>query len=174
MGRSVIKVNPDPCLLLALVLYVIVTNTLVFNATRLYLQLCTFPKTGDTPPKWALSQPHREQEVPPPNGGGRSLRYALLRPDSPTPSSPSFPTALVSQILSQKVPYECSDPSGSVPRCFKDKCAGRYKPPRTHHCRSCGVCKMGWDHHVSRFLVHEFSTLTTLSVSLGDSPCSFP
>src|SRR5258708_2146922 len=135
-----------------LALYVIVINTLVFNATRLYFQLYTFPKAGDTPPSWTLAQQRREREGSPSNREEHNLCHTSSQPDRATPSTSLFPTALAFQILSGSIPYECPDPSGSVPRCFKDGCAGQYKPPRTHHCRSCGVCKIGFDHHVSNHL----------------------
>ncbi len=32
-------------------------------------------------------------------------------------------------------------------RCWRDACAGRWKPPRTRHCGTCRRCKVGFDHH---------------------------
>ncbi|KAF7317907.1 Palmitoyltransferase [Mycena kentingensis (nom. inval.)] len=42
-------------------------------------------------------------------------------------------------------PYECIDAAGTLATCAK--CDGAWKPPRTHHCSTCGVCRMAFDHH---------------------------
>ncbi|KAJ6581182.1 DHHC palmitoyltransferase-domain-containing protein [Mycena capillaripes] len=42
-------------------------------------------------------------------------------------------------------PYECINLDGDLATC--SKCGGVWKPPRTHHCSSCGVCRMEFDHH---------------------------
>ncbi|KAJ6485858.1 DHHC palmitoyltransferase-domain-containing protein [Mycena sanguinolenta] len=42
-------------------------------------------------------------------------------------------------------PYECIDSDGHMATCAK--CNGVWKPPRTHHCSTCGVCRMEFDHH---------------------------
>ncbi|KAJ7257962.1 DHHC palmitoyltransferase-domain-containing protein [Mycena haematopus] len=42
-------------------------------------------------------------------------------------------------------PYECIDLDGHLATC--GKCNGAWKPPRTHHCSTCGVCRMEFDHH---------------------------
>ncbi|KAJ7623488.1 DHHC palmitoyltransferase-domain-containing protein [Roridomyces roridus] len=42
-------------------------------------------------------------------------------------------------------PYECINSSGDLATCAK--CNGAWKPPRTHHCSTCGVCRMEFDHH---------------------------
>ncbi|KZP21075.1 hypothetical protein FIBSPDRAFT_826201 [Athelia psychrophila] len=44
-------------------------------------------------------------------------------------------------------PYECLDSSGDLGICNKDRCQGAWKPPRTHHCSICGVCRLDFDHH---------------------------
>lgn len=44
-------------------------------------------------------------------------------------------------------PYQCVDMSGDFAQCDKAGCNGRWKPPRTHHCSSCGVCRFEFDHH---------------------------
>ncbi|TFL06658.1 DHHC palmitoyltransferase-domain-containing protein [Pterulicium gracile] len=44
-------------------------------------------------------------------------------------------------------PYECADLAGSLAYCHKDPCNGAWKPPRAHHCSTCGVCRLGFDHH---------------------------
>jgi hypothetical protein len=31
--------------------------------------------------------------------------------------------------------------------CVKDGCNGHWKPPKTHHCSVCKVCRIGFDHH---------------------------
>ncbi|KAJ7113693.1 DHHC palmitoyltransferase-domain-containing protein [Mycena crocata] len=42
-------------------------------------------------------------------------------------------------------PYECVNLDGDLATCIK--CRGAWKPPRTHHCSTCGVCRMDFDHH---------------------------
>ena len=44
-------------------------------------------------------------------------------------------------------PYECVDMSGNLAICNKGQCNGAWKPPRTHHCSTCGVCRLDFDHH---------------------------
>ncbi|TFY64785.1 hypothetical protein EVG20_g5830 [Dentipellis fragilis] len=43
-------------------------------------------------------------------------------------------------------PYECLS-DGTLDFCFKGPCNGRWKPPGTHHCSTCGVCRLEFDHH---------------------------
>ena len=43
-------------------------------------------------------------------------------------------------------PYECR-PDGSLDFCSKPNCQMRWKPSGTHHCSTCGVCRLGFDHH---------------------------
>ncbi|KAJ7695058.1 DHHC palmitoyltransferase-domain-containing protein, partial [Mycena rosella] len=42
-------------------------------------------------------------------------------------------------------PYECANLDGDLATCLK--CSGAWKPPRSHHCSTCGVCRMDFDHH---------------------------
>lgn len=44
-------------------------------------------------------------------------------------------------------PYECVDANGTLETCHKDECNGSWKPPRCHHCSTCGVCRLDFDHH---------------------------
>lgn len=44
-------------------------------------------------------------------------------------------------------PYECLDTTADLATCRKDNCQGAWKPPRTHHCSICGVCRLEFDHH---------------------------
>ena len=44
-------------------------------------------------------------------------------------------------------PYQCVNMNGDFAQCDKASCNGRWKPPRTHHCSSCGVCRLEFDHH---------------------------
>ncbi|KAF8075035.1 DHHC palmitoyltransferase-domain-containing protein, partial [Lyophyllum atratum] len=44
-------------------------------------------------------------------------------------------------------PYQCINTEGDLPVCQKEDCKGAWKPPRTHHCSTCGVCRVGFDHH---------------------------
>src|SRR5437588_11046332 len=59
-------------------------------------------------------------------------------------------------------PYECR-PDGSLVFCVKDNCRMRWKPPGTHHCSTCGVCRIGFDHHCP-----------WVENSCGSSPCCHP
>lgn len=43
-------------------------------------------------------------------------------------------------------PYECRS-DGSLDFCSREICQMRWKPPGTHHCSTCGVCRLGFDHH---------------------------
>ncbi|KAF8159599.1 DHHC palmitoyltransferase-domain-containing protein [Crassisporium funariophilum] len=44
-------------------------------------------------------------------------------------------------------PYQCINENGDLSKCNKDRCDGKWKPPRTHHCSTCGVCRLEFDHH---------------------------
>ena len=48
-----------------------------------------------------------------------------------------------------KVPFQCTDMEGKLNSCDRSgsECFGTWKPPRTHHCSTCGVCRRGFDHH---------------------------
>jgi len=46
-----------------------------------------------------------------------------------------------------RVPYECVNEEGVIKVCHKDECSGSWIPPRAHHCSTCGVCRLDFDHH---------------------------
>ena len=46
-----------------------------------------------------------------------------------------------------QVPYECANEEGDLKVCNKDGCSGSWIPPRAHHCSTCGVCRLDFDHH---------------------------
>lgn len=53
-----------------------------------------------------------------------------------------------SPFAEKSIPFESADDRGSLMFCNKGICSGNWKPPRSHHCSTCGVCKENWDHHV--------------------------
>lgn len=44
-------------------------------------------------------------------------------------------------------PYECINLRGELAVCRDLGCDGAWKPPRAHHCSTCGVCRLEFDHH---------------------------
>ena len=58
----------------------------------------------------------------------------------------SVPAYTAPEPQSVTEPFECRS-DGSFDFCVKDNCKMRWKPPGTHHCSVCGVCRLGFDHH---------------------------
>lgn len=88
-----------------------------------------------------------------------------------------IPPMLIEAPPSQELlHYECVDSQGNFQFCYKGDCRGRWKPPRTHHCSLCNVCRVGFDHHcpwvgncvtlsvMKEFLLMLFLTPVTLFV----------
>ncbi|KDQ61343.1 hypothetical protein JAAARDRAFT_54720 [Jaapia argillacea MUCL 33604] len=72
------------------------------------------------------------------------ILYTFLCLNRSTHSVPVFSTRCLELVTK---PYECVNAEGELARCYKGHCNGRWKPPRTHHCSTCGVCRLGFDHH---------------------------
>ncbi|KAG5732662.1 Palmitoyltransferase pfa3 [Termitomyces sp. T112] len=70
--------------------------------------------------------------------------YFLLCRGRHTHNVPHFPLPDSSTLTE---PYECINWQGDLEVCTKGECKGAWKPPRTHHCSACGVCRVGFDHH---------------------------
>ncbi|KAF7356887.1 Palmitoyltransferase [Mycena venus] len=68
--------------------------------------------------------------------------YASLITGRSTHSTPRYPMPDKDDLTE---PYECTTSDGDLVTCAK--CSGAWKPPRTHHCSTCGVCRMEFDHH---------------------------
>ncbi|BGP12456.1 Palmitoyltransferase swf1 [Rhodosporidiobolus nylandii] len=45
------------------------------------------------------------------------------------------------------LPVFACDESGAPLRCYYDQCDGAWQSIRTRHCRDCGSCRAGFDHH---------------------------
>ncbi|GAA5997278.1 uncharacterized protein JCM10292_000146 [Rhodotorula paludigena] len=50
------------------------------------------------------------------------------------------------EVQDKRVIFAC-DEVGEPVRCDRDKCGGAWQSLRTRHCRDCGTCRPGFDHH---------------------------
>ncbi|KAF8196765.1 DHHC palmitoyltransferase-domain-containing protein [Mycena galopus ATCC 62051] len=91
--------------------------------------------------------------------------YASLISGRSTHNIPQYPVPDKDDLTE---PYECIDLDGRLATC--GKCNGAWKPPRSHHCSTCGVCRMDLDHHcpwvgncVTRARMKRFLTMLLLA-----------
>ncbi|KAI0319980.1 DHHC palmitoyltransferase-domain-containing protein, partial [Amylostereum chailletii] len=106
--------------------------------------------------------------------------YIYLCSGRTTHSVPNYSEPSIDDI---DVPHECLS-DGSLIYCSKQACHGRWKPPGTHHCSTCDVCREGFDHHcpwlgncvsaprIKAFLL--LLSLTVIAVPLGIIPIRRP
>jgi hypothetical protein len=108
----------------------------------LYLRLYFLPRSQALPP------------FNPPEGiQANQVIYECLSPSEAlavrlaqqTRNQPSGPEA------TEGTPVIQSDNAPLVNRCYRDRCQGRWKPPRARHCSLCKTCRGGFDHHCAIF-----------------------
>lgn len=59
----------------------------------------------------------------------------------------NIPTHPIPDVTTLSEPYQCLDMKGNLAVCKKQLCSKAWKPPRAHHCSTCGVCRLEFDHH---------------------------
>ncbi|GAA5922361.1 hypothetical protein JCM1841_003083 [Sporobolomyces salmonicolor] len=62
------------------------------------------------------------------------------------PLSPPVNKEPPMEVQQKRVVFAC-DERGEPTRCFQDRCGGAWQSVRTRHCRDCGTCRAGFDHH---------------------------
>ncbi|KAJ7089697.1 DHHC palmitoyltransferase-domain-containing protein [Mycena belliarum] len=68
--------------------------------------------------------------------------YVSLTLGRETHNTPKYPLPDKDHLTE---PYECVNLDGDLATCTK--CSGAWKPPRSFHCSTCGVCRMHFHHH---------------------------
>lgn len=59
----------------------------------------------------------------------------------------SIPRYLIPDTSTLSEPYESINLKGELAVCHNLGCNGAWKPPKAHHCSTCGVCRLEFDHH---------------------------
>lgn len=59
----------------------------------------------------------------------------------------SIPRYLMPDTSTLSEPYESINLKGELAVCHNLGCNGAWKPPKAHHCSTCGVCRLEFDHH---------------------------
>lgn len=119
--------------------YSVFATASIASMVSLYLQLYFLPRSQSVPPRdppaELLSGPAIYECLSP--AEEKALNAASLATDADADGDSPTDNSQLSR--------------GSVNRCYRQTCNGRWKPARARHCSTCGTCRMGFDHHCAVF-----------------------